>query len=305
MGDQPTTNQTYTDDMDVDCLTTSLRMNMTNMNSNEPIGNTLTIQPTTRSGNNTTIINTKETEWNSSTDEPNGTMTINATRTHEEEMDIEQPLTPQNNNMFSITNTTLTPITITLPKTSFVHTNDDTLPDLQPIERETTEQQDSANYVDIYDEEPMFMDENVIVPDVEFLHEEPTQVFKFSPLNSTSREECSLLVNIVDCDIIEYTNIGTDLIGKPRNVHNVKGDGNCYFRSISYALSGCEDYYDSVREVLCDYISWFPGWLCALIKDKDELENGSKYIKRSKSRSFSHLVKTTGVDHITVHADRN
>ena len=36
-----------------------------------------------------------------------------------------------------------------------------------------------------------------------------------------------------------------------------------------------------MREVLCEYISWFQGQLCALITDKDELENGSKYIKRS------------------------
>ena len=86
-------------------------------------------------------------------------------------------------------------------------------------------------------------------------------------------------MNIVECGVIKYTNVGGDLIGKPRNVHNVKGDGNCYFRCISYSFSGSEGYYDNVREVLCEYISWFPSRLCALITDKDELENGSKYIK--------------------------
>ena len=92
-------------------------------------------------------------------------------------------------------------------------------------------------------------------------------------------------MNIVDCGIIEYTNVGGDLIGKPRNVHNIKGDGNCYFRCISYTLSGSEDYYDIVRKVLCKYISWFPGKLQGLITDKDELENESKYMKQSKMRN--------------------
>ena len=86
-------------------------------------------------------------------------------------------------------------------------------------------------------------------------------------------------MNIVDCGIIEYTNVGGDLIGKARNVHNIKSDGNFYFRCISYTLSGSEDYFDNVRKVLCKYISWFPGRPQGLITDKDELENWSKYIK--------------------------
>ena len=164
-----------------------------------------------------------------------------------------------------------------------MYTNDDdTLPDLQPIENERT-QEDDAQYVEISYDKPTFMDGNVTVPDagMEFLHKEPAQVLKFSPLNSVSREECGPLVNIVECSIIEYTNVGADLIRKLRNVHNVKGDGNCYFRCISYTLSSCEDYYDNMREHdECECISWFPGQLCALIPDKDEPENGLKYIKR-------------------------
>ena len=88
----------------------------------------------------------------------------------------------------------------------------------------TTQQEKDYQYVEIFDEEPTFMDDNVIGPDadIEFLHEEPAQVFHFFPLNSSLREECGPLVNIVKCGIIKYSNIGADLIGKPRNVHNVK-----------------------------------------------------------------------------------
>ena len=73
--------------------------------------------------------------------------------------------------------------------------------------------------------------------------------FNLPPLNSVSREECGLLISIVHCAIIEYTNIGADLIEKPRNVHNVKGNGNSHFRCISYALLGCEDYYDNISSL--------------------------------------------------------
>ena len=89
------------------------------------------------------------------------------------------------------------------------------------------------------------------------LHAEPSPILKFSPLNSVSREECRPLVNTPDCGIIHYTNIGADLKGKPTNVYRVVGDRNCYFRCISYILSGNEDYQRDVRKVLCKYISWF------------------------------------------------
>ena len=65
------------------------------------------------------------------------------------------------------------------------------------------------------------------------------------------------------------------------HVYRVVGNGNCYFRCISYVLSGKEDYHRNVRNVLCEYISWFPGRVHALITDKDELHNACKYIERS------------------------
>ena len=110
--------------------------------------------------------------------------------------------------------------------------------------------------------------------DIFMLHEEPSPIIKFCPLNSASQEECGPLVHIQKCGIIPYTNVRKDLIEEPTNVYKVVGDGNCYFRCISYALSGKEDYHDSVQNILCDYISWFPGRLSTLIIDTDDLEDG-------------------------------
>ena len=71
--------------------------------------------------------------------------------------------------------------------------NNDTLPNFTQIENETREELAEVKYVDISDDEQTFMDDNVTVQDVQFLHEEPAQVFKFSPLNLASREECGPL----------------------------------------------------------------------------------------------------------------
>ena len=144
---------------------------------------------------------------------------------------------------------------------------EDTLPDLTEIEAiEEEANETSGNMVDISDDEPTFLDEQVTVStnnsnDVIVVHTEPSPILKFSPLNSASREECGPLVHIHNCGIIQYTNISQELIGEPRNVYKVAGDRNCYFRCISYALPGTEDHHESIHNVLCDYISWFPGRL--------------------------------------------
>ena len=186
-----TANETCNMDMDVDFPTTSLTLTMT-------------------------YIKNTEMEENSLTTNPNISLTINVTNTEEDEMEIERRRTPENLNVFMITNMTSTPITITLPTSSAVYTNDETLPDLTSIENDRIQEEDEVNCIDISDDEMTFMDENIIVPDVQFLHEEPPQMFQSSPLHSASREECSPLMNIVDCCIIEYTNVGTDLIGKAK-----------------------------------------------------------------------------------------
>ena len=230
----------------------------------------MTSTPTSSPNNN------KQKEYGESS--PTATTITNENELKCENVFMNTKTTSSGNKMevFTITYTTDSPITITIP--SFNGSNssvydDNTLPNLTKEEEVRI-----GNYNNI-SEERTFMDENV-ENDCVILLAEPSPILKFSPLNSASREECGPLVNIPDCGIIPYTNIGGDLNGKPSNIYRVLGDGNCYFRCILYVLSGKEDYHRDVRKVLCEYISWFPGRLSILITDKDELKNGCKYIER-------------------------
>ena len=44
--------------------------------------------------------------------------------------------------------------------------------------------------------------------------------------------------------------------GKLHQSECLYGDGNCYFRSISYILSGEEKFHLEVRRAVCDFISF-------------------------------------------------
>ena len=45
------------------------------------------------------------------------------------------------------------------------------------------------------------------------------------------------------------------MLEHPGNL-NYKWTWQLYFRAISYAISGTEDFHDKVRETVCDYIEY-------------------------------------------------
>ena len=203
MTSNPTTNETYTEDMDVDSLTTSPTVTMTNITFKEMEGHLSTIRLTSQT---MSAIHSpkKDSRENSSTDDTNGTMTINVITNNRGDIEMEEPLTLENITLFTITNTMLTPITITLPKSSFGYkNNDEILPDLQPIEKETTPEEQDYKYVENSEEEPTVMDDNVVVQngDIEFLHKEPARL-NFSSKFIIKRRVWATCVNILQCVLL-------------------------------------------------------------------------------------------------------
>ena len=135
-----------------------------------------------------------------------------------------------------------------------------------------------TNVIVIRDEDERQFDDGIITKQgkSDFL-------YQFFPLSKHSREEIGTLVEInhieSDC-MLEYDKIGWNSVGAPRQLKLIKGDGNCYFKAISYAISGTEDFLDKVRETVCDYIEYFNYDVVPFLK-RDE---GREYLKRSNMR---------------------
>ena len=106
--------------------------------------------------------------------------------------------------------------------------------------------------------------------------------FHFNPLTRSSREEVGPLVQITKFADIPYTHIGQELKGLPRFRERMKGDGSCYFRAISFAISGTEEYHNNVRRAICDYIETFPGRLNAVLQNAHDVQSGCEYIQKSE-----------------------
>ena len=113
---------------------------------------------------------------------------------------------------------------------------------------------------------------------------EKIDTFHFNPLTRSSREEVGPLVQITKFIDIPFTHIGKELRGFLRFREIMEGDGSCYFRAISFAISGKQDYYRQVRETICDYIENFPGRLNAVLNTDHGVQSGREYIKKSEMR---------------------
>ena len=86
-------------------------------------------------------------------------------------------------------------------------------------------------------------------------------MYNFYPLNIESCTDIKFLVNIPQIQLNctkKYTNIGGLLSGPPKSIKKFSGaDHNCYFRAISFAILGSEEYHENVRNTLCNFISLF------------------------------------------------
>ena len=65
--------------------------------------------------------------------------------------------------------------------------------------------------------------------------------FHFNPLKRSSREEVGPFVQITKFIDIPFTHIGKELRGFLRFREIMEGYGSCYFRAISFAISGKQD----------------------------------------------------------------
>lgn len=91
--------------------------------------------------------------------------------------------------------------------------------------------------------------------DVIFISQEQFQ-FTFSPLSTNSRKELCQKLNmpyICTEDSSDMhcpkTNIATQ-----RTEKEIIGDGNCFFRAISFSLTNSEDFHNIVRNAVCEHM---------------------------------------------------
>ena len=82
-------------------------------------------------------------------------------------------------------------------------------------------------------------------------------------------------------DALRYHGIGEQYTNN-FNVHTVDGDGNCFFRSISYLLLGSETKHDVVRNAVCNYIIQPENWYKLKVYIDGDITSSEEYVRKSE-----------------------
>ena len=104
------------------------------------------------------------------------------------------------------------------------------------------------------------------------------------------REQVATTVNInvgrkhglgLRVDALRYHGTGEQFTDN-FHVHTFDGDGNCFFRSISYLLLGSEAKHDVVRNAVCKYIIQPENWYKLKAYIDGDITSGEGYVRKSE-----------------------
>ena len=110
----------------------------------------------------------------------------------------------------------------------------------------------------------------------------------FHPFSLYMRKQVATTVNInvgrkhglgLRVDALRYHGTGEQCTGN-FNVHTVDGDGNCFFRSISYLLLGSEAKHDVVRNAVCNYIIQPENWYKLKVYIDGDITSDEEYVRK-------------------------
>ncbi|XP_078795965.1 uncharacterized protein LOC144988822 isoform X2 [Oryzias latipes] len=128
--------------------------------------------------------------------------------------------------------------------------------------------------------------DDVAVEEQEVIFSEPEQeIFYFNPLN---QDVCQALCSMLN---IEFQNFNAPpappigLLGPPCTNEKIIGDGNCYFRAISQAVSGSQNSHRKIRLAIVKQLETNPdlySWVIGC-----EYSSVAEYITKSRMRFVS------------------
>ena len=109
----------------------------------------------------------------------------------------------------------------------------------------------------------------------------------FFPTTNSTRRNIAPLFGLFDVNSVmrQMPNYKFGRIGQgvkpPKKCFVIKGDGNCYFRAVSFILTGVEKHHFVVRQAICDFIAVYYHDLNLFL---DKYKDGKEYLIDTEMR---------------------
>ncbi|XP_042216869.1 uncharacterized protein LOC121862619 [Homarus americanus] len=87
----------------------------------------------------------------------------------------------------------------------------------------------------------------------EYVSKKPKSTSMFSPLSSNARKNLAVALGLTSTKSIYFGRPSE--LSEPRRTYKTKADGNCYFRSISYIITGSEESHGIIRDRVVQHMN--------------------------------------------------
>ena len=134
--------------------------------------------------------------------------------------------------------------------------------------------------------------------DVTFVCHEQTQ-FTFMPLSVNLKKHVCNKLNVPYMENSGYIHCTQHDLSKPDTEKEIVGDGNCFFRAISFSLTNSEEYYHVLRNAVCTHLQENNELFKLILRDNEEsVENHLALSKMSIEGSWATEVEIFAMAHL-------
>ncbi|WAR00548.1 OTU7-like protein [Mya arenaria] len=124
-----------------------------------------------------------------------------------------------------------------------------------------------------------------------------TTNFSFKPVDSVwKHQQCTLLG--IQSDIQSCSSHAEDPIGIPDQIRSITGDGNCFFRAISYVLTEKEISHSVVREKLTQYMKNNGHYFKSVLPRNSDIHQYIKQTNMNQDRVWGTEVELFAASHM-------
>ena len=133
--------------------------------------------------------------------------------------------------------------------------------------------------------------------DIEIIHQEDNASFPFKPVTLKWQLERCTQLNLKFCK--SHTSKACLKMGRPKTISKLIGDGNCFFRAISYALTCKEDYHQLLRAKVISHMSSIEHLLKPYFPNSDDtLETYLVHSRMASNCQWATIVEIFSTAHL-------
>ena len=103
--------------------------------------------------------------------------------------------------------------------------------------------------------------------------------FQFKPVDIQWQLNRCMQLKFCVTHTINYPSCS--ILGQPTKIKGIIGDGNCFFRAVAFALTGCQEYHFQYRQLLTSYMIDKSEVLSTLLQNRNQGVDIKDYLKRS------------------------